>query len=254
MYRTRIRGTPRKRSVYARATILKGKNTGPGICRTTAMTSARIRIKTSEIAKISTFRRNAPTTEGVLGVPTADCQRWKGLKKRSATISLPGASTKTTAMAAKNNTVLALETSTARPPSILEPRSAPGAPAGSLGSGWSPGPVPLVVILLLEGGDAQVLLQVLLLELPQRPVLLHLAQDLVDAAHERVALLEEHPELLVPGVLSDHLRVLYLEVAQVDRRHQVGDEGVDLAALQGALRVVGGVVDLGLRVGLHRLV
>src|SRR5918997_2282550 len=254
MYRTRIRGTPRKRSVYARATILKGKNTGPGICRTTAMTSARIRIKTSEIAKISTFRRNAPTTEGVLGVPTADCQRWKGLKKRSATISLPGASTTTTAMAAKNNTVLALETSTARPPSILEPRSAPGVPAGSRGSGWSPGPVPLVVILLLEGRDAQVLLQVLLLELPQRPVLLHLGEDLVHAPDERVALLEEHPELLVSGILADHHRVVYLEVAQVHRRHQVGDHGVDLAALQGRPGVVGGVVDLGVLVRLDSLV
>src|SRR5918998_1304386 len=193
------------------------------------------------------LRRNAPTTEGSLSVPTSDCLRWKGSKNRSATISLPGASTTTTAMTAKNRTVLTLETSTARPPSIFEPR--PGD-----GSSESAGPVPLVVILLLEGGDAQVLLQVLLLEIPQRPVLLHLAQDLVDAAHERVALLEEHPELLVPRVLADHLRVLDLEVPQVHRRHQVGDEGVDLAALKRALRVVRGVVDLGLGVGLHRLV
>src|ERR671917_2082522 len=193
------------------------------------------------------LRRNAPTTEGSLSVPTSDCLRWKGSKNRSATISLPGASTTTTAMTAKKRTVLTLETSTARPPSIFEPR--PGD-----GSSESAGPVPLVVILLLEGQDAQVLLQVLLLEVPQRPVLLHLAEDLVHAAHERVALLEEHPELLVPGVLADNLRVLYLDIAQVHRRHQVGHEGVDLAALQGALGVVCGVVDLGLRVWLERLV
>src|SRR5918998_4498252 len=150
-------------------------------------------------------------------------------------------------MTAKKRTVLTLETSTARPPSIFEPR--PGD-----GSSESAGPVPLVVILLLEGGDLQVLLQVLLLEVPQRPVLLHLAEDLIHAAHERVALLEEHPELLVRRVLADDLRVLYLEVAQVDRRRQIGHEGVDLAALQGALDVVGGVVDLGLLVRLDLLV
>src|ERR687893_1125808 len=256
MYRTRIRGTPRKRSVYATASIRKGKKTGPGICRTTAMTSARIRIKTSEIMNISTFKRKAPTTDGVPVVPTIDCPRWKGLKNLSATISLPGASTTIVATTAKNSTVLALETSTARPPSIFEPRPALGddAPAGSLGSSWSPGPVPLVVILLLEGRDAQVLLQVLLFELPQRPVLLHLGEDLVHASDERVALLEEHPELLVSGVLADHHRVVYLEVAQVHGRHQVGDHGVDLAALQRRPGVVGRVVDLGLLVRLDRFV
>src|SRR5918997_1138416 len=53
MYSTRIKGTPRNRSVYATANNRKGKNTGPGIPRTTAMTSARTRIKTSETTKIS---------------------------------------------------------------------------------------------------------------------------------------------------------------------------------------------------------
>src|SRR3712207_1173399 len=214
MYKTRIRGIPRNRSVYATATIRKGKNTGPGICRTTAMTRARIRIKTSEITKISTFKRKAPTTDGVPCVPTIDCQRWKGLKKRSATISLPGASTAMRAITAKKRIVLALETSTALPPSIFEPR--PG--LDSCGSNLSPGPVPLVVILFLEGRDAQVLLQVFLLESAQRPVLLHLAEDLVYAPNQRVSLLEEHPELLVPGVLAGDYRVVDLDVAQVNRR------------------------------------
>src|SRR5215213_9700836 len=195
------------------------------------------------------FKRNAPTTEGSLSVPRNDCLRWKGSKNRSATISLPGASTTMAAMTAKNSIVLRLETRTARPPSIFEPRS-----RGGDGSSESAGPVPLVVILLLEGRDAQVLLQVLFLEVPQRPVLLHLAEDLVDAAHERVALLEEHPELLVPRILADHLCVLYLEVAQVYRRYQVGDDGVDLTALQSRLGVVGGVVDLGLLVRLYGFV
>src|SRR5918997_3298417 len=167
------------------ATIRKGKKAGPGIWRTTAMTRARIRIKTSETMKISTFKRNAPTTDGSLCVPRKDCLRWKGLKNLSATTLLPGASTTIAAMAAKNRIVLALETNTARPPSILEPRPSLGGgePAGPAGLGFSPGPVPLVVILLLEGRDAQVLFQVLLLEFLQRPILLHLAEDLVHAAH-----------------------------------------------------------------------
>src|SRR5918998_366729 len=220
------------------ATIRKGKKAGPGIWRTTAMTRARIRIKTSETMKISTFKRNAPTTDGSLCVPRKDCLRWKGLKNRSATTSLPGASTTTTAMAAKNSTVLALDTSTARFPRIRDPR-----PEGA----DDPGSVPLAVTLLFQGRDVQVLLQVLLLKLLQGPVALHLPKDLVHAADERVALLEEHPELLVARVLADHCRAIDLEVPQVDCGHKIGDEDVDLAALQRGLGVVGGVVDLGLR-------
>src|SRR5215210_279395 len=142
------------------------------------MKRARIRIKTSEIMKILTFSKNAPATDGVLSVPKNDCSRWKGLKNRSATTSLPGASATITASTAKNSTVLALETSTARLPSIFEPRPAIGddEPAGY---SLSPGPVPLFVLLLLEGREAQVLLQVLLFEFLQRPILLQLNEDLV---------------------------------------------------------------------------
>src|SRR5215203_6382270 len=246
MYRTRIKGTPLKRSVYATATSLKGKNTGPGIPLTTAMTRARIRMKTSETVKIFTLSKNAPRTEGLPPEPTRDCQRCEGLKNRSATTPLPGANTTTTAMIAKKSTVLALDTSTPLLPRAREPRS-----RGTDG----PGPAgPPSVTLLLEGGDVQVLLKVLLLQLIQGPVALHLAKDLVYAPDERVALLEEHPELLVARVLPDYGGALYLEVAQVDRGHQVGDEGVDLAALQGGLRVVGRVVDLGILGWLYCLV
>src|SRR5215211_1716496 len=153
MYRTRIKGTPLKRSVYATATSLKGKNTGPGIPLTTAMTRARTRIKTSETVKIFTLSKNAPRTEGVPSEPTRDFQRCEGLKNRSATTSLPGASTTTTAMIAKKSTVLALDTSTPRFPRAREPRPADG--PGATG--------PPSVTLLLEGGNVQVLLQVLLL-------------------------------------------------------------------------------------------
>src|ERR671913_1553286 len=248
MYRTRIKGTPLKRSVYATATSLKGKNTGPGILLTTAMTRARIKIKTSETMKICTLSRKAPRTEGRPSEPTSDCQRCCGLKNRSATTPLPGASTTTTAMIAKNSTVLALDTKAPRFPRAREPR--PGSP-GADGPGAEGPPC---ATLVLQGGNVQVLLQVLLLELLEGPIVLHLAEDLVYAADERVALLEEHPELLVARVLPDYGRALYLDVAQVDRGHQVGNEDVDLAALQGGLRVVGGVVDLGILGWLYRLV
>jgi hypothetical protein len=78
-------------------------------------------MKTSEIKKILTFNKNAPTTDGVLWVPTNDCHRWKGLKKRSATSQLPGARTRTAATREKNRTVLALETRIARPPRARDP-------------------------------------------------------------------------------------------------------------------------------------
>src|SRR5215217_6010515 len=246
MYRTRIKGTPLKRSVYATATSLKGKNTGPGIPLTTAMMRAKIRIKTSEMVKIFTLSKNASRTDGSPSEPTSDCQRCDGLKNRSATTSLPGASTTTTAMIAKKSTVLALDTSTPRFPRAREPRP---------GSRGAPGAaVPPSVTLPLEGGNVQVLLQVLLLQLLEGPVALHLAEDLVYAADERVALFEKHPELLVAWVLSDHGRAIYHEVAQVDRCHQVGDEDVDLAALQRGLSIVGRFVDLGILGRLHLLV
>src|SRR5215213_5736104 len=212
------------------------------------MTRARTRMKTSETVKIFTLSKNAPRTEGVPSKPTRDCQRCDGSKNRSATTPLPGASTTTTAMIAKKSTVLALETSTPLFPSAREPRP------GSRGADAPGAAVPPLVTLPLEGGDVQVLLQVLLLQFLQGPVALHLAEDLVYAADERVALFEEHPELLVAGVLSDHGRAIYHEVAQVDRCHQVGDEDVDLAALQRGLGVVGRVVDLGILGRLHLLV
>src|SRR5918993_1299286 len=248
MYRTRSKGTPLKRSVCATATSLNGKNTGPGIPLTTAMTRARIRIKTSEMVKIFTLSKSAPRTEGFPSEPTSDCQRCEGLKNRSATTLLPGASTTTTAMIAKNSTVLALDTRTPRLPRAREPLP------GSRGADGPGAAGPPCATLLLQGGNVQVLLQVLLLELLEGPIVLHLAEDLVHAADERVALLEEHPELLVARVLPDYGRAGYLDVAQVDRYYQIGDEGVDLAALQRGLRVVGAVVDLGVGGRLYRLV
>src|SRR5215217_6223785 len=210
------------------------------------MTSARIKIKTSETVKIFTFRKNAPRTEGLIPEPMSDCQRCCGLMNRSATISLPGDSTTITAITAKKSTVLALDTSTPRFPSAREPR-----PASAEGPG-APGPPPST--LLLEAWDVQVLLQVLLLQLFQGSVLLHRGERLVHAADQRVALLQQYPELLVARVLAYDGRAVYLEVAQVNRGNQVGDEDVDLAALQGGFGVVGGVEDFRVLRRLYRLV
>jgi hypothetical protein len=117
------------------------------------MTRARIRIKASATMKICTLSKNAPRTEGTPSEPTSDCQRCCGLKNRSATTPLPGANTTPAAMIAKNSTVLALDTSTPLFPRTREPRPADG--PGAAG--------PPSVTLLLEGGNVQVLLQVLLL-------------------------------------------------------------------------------------------
>src|SRR5215213_5047628 len=156
------------------------------------MTRARTRMKTSETVKIFTLSKNAPRTEGVPSKPTRDCQRCDGSKNRSATTPLPGASTTTTAMIAKKSTVLALDTRTPLFPRAREPR-----PWSLPGAGGPGAPGPPCVTLLLQGGDFQELLQVLLLELLEAPIVLHLAEHLVYAADERVALLEEHPALFV---------------------------------------------------------
>src|SRR5215210_5199664 len=131
------------------------------------MTRARIRIKTSETMKIRTLSQNAPRTEGRPSEPTRESQRCEGSKNRSATIPLPGASTTTTAMIAKNSTVLALDTSTPRFPSARDPLPADG--PGAAG--------PPSVTLLLQGWDVQELLQVLLLQLIEGSIGLHLAED-----------------------------------------------------------------------------
>src|ERR687890_922549 len=148
------------------------------------MMRARIRIKTSETMKIFTLSKNALSTEGKPSEPTSDCQRCVGLKNRSATTLLPGASTTTTAIVAKKSTVLALDTSTPLLPRAREPRPEDGPWAAE----------PPSVTLLLQGGDVQVLLQVLLLQFLEGPVALHLAEHLIYAADERVALLEERSE------------------------------------------------------------
>ncbi|MGH2698943.1 MAG: hypothetical protein ACRDJL_07080 [Actinomycetota bacterium] len=90
--------------------------------RTTAMTSANTRITTSATKKILTFSPKAPSTDGEVSVPLRDCTRSSKEKKRSPTSCTPGLSATMRARAPKKTTVLAVDTSTPRPPSMREPR------------------------------------------------------------------------------------------------------------------------------------
>ena len=94
----------------------------------------------------------------------------------------------------------------------------------------------------------------LLLDLLQRAVVLQLGERLVDAVAERVALLEEHPEVLLAadrGELPDDGPVLDLLGADEEERgREVDDDAVDLLPVQGRDDVVRRVVDARLLVGL----
>ena len=146
-----------------------------------------------------------------------------------------------TASNVKKTTVLATAMTTPRRPSppditlprILEPRFS--------------------FSVLLQDGRAADLRQPLVLDLRQRPVGLQLRQRLVDTAHERVPLLEDHAEVLAGRArreLAENLAVRHLRRRDVERRRQVDDERVRLAVLQRGDRGIVGVVDGGLLRGL----
>src|SRR5437667_2831488 len=153
-----------------------GKKTGPGRLRTTARTSARTRMNASAIMKIFTFSRNAREISGI------DALNSVQLKNVRLTSGQPGACVIATASTVKNTTVLSTATVTPRRPSpaevtlprIFEPRFA--------------------FRRLFQHG--RVRLEPFRLEALQRAVRVELCQRSVDAADERVSLLEDHPEVL----------------------------------------------------------
>src|SRR5690348_7246170 len=126
-----------------------------------------------------------------------DCHMSCGLKNVCLTSAAPGASRTAATSAASTTTVLTVDTVAAprlRTASSLGPRPVVTkvfVPAGS---------APLMS--RLEAGNAGVDLQPLLRELVQRAVGLHLRYRLVDAGGQRVALLEDHPEVLEIGRAS----------------------------------------------------
>src|SRR6476659_5724900 len=151
-----------------------GKNTGPGRLRTTASASGRM--NASEIKKIFTFSRNARAISGIDALNS--CQ----LKNVCLTSGHPGACVIARASTVKKTMVL----STA----IVTPRR-PSPPAVTLPRIFEPR---FSFRRLFQHG--RVSLEPLGLQALQRAVGAELRQRVVDAADERVALLEDHAEML----------------------------------------------------------
>src|SRR5258705_3391779 len=178
-----------------------GKKTGPGRLRTTARTSARTRMNASAITKILTFSRNAREISGIESLNSFQ------LKNVRFTSGQPGACVIATASKVKKTTVLSRATVTPRRPSplavtlprIFEPRFA--------------------FRRLFQHG--RVSLEPFGLEALERAVCPELCQRAVDAADERVALLEDHAEMLRRSdrrELAKDLAVRDLHGRDVERR------------------------------------
>src|SRR4029077_13510940 len=178
-----------------------GKNTGPGKLRTTASASASTRMNASEIKKIFTFSRNARAISGIDALNS--CQ----LKNVRLTSGQPGACVIATASTVKKTMVL----STA----IVTPRR-PSPPAVTLPRIFEPR---VAFRRLFQHG--RVNLEPLGLQVLQRAVGAELRQRVVDAADERVALLEDHAEMFGrPGrrELAQDLAVRDLRCRDVEGR------------------------------------
>ena len=104
------------------------------------------------------------------------------------------------------------------------------------------GPAPRPARAHCSTGTSTTLGEPLLLELGQGAVGRERGERLVDAGDQRVALLEQHPELLLlPGLgleLADDRALRDLHGGDVERGRQVGEDRVDLAVEQ---RLLGGV-------------
>src|SRR5262249_25199604 len=146
--------------------------------RSTASRSASGRMIASAIRNIFTLRRNASAMPG-----KSDVKRWP-LKNVRCTSGQPGLFAIAKPRAVKTSAVLTRAMTTvrrppprdlSRPPRIFELRSSVG---------------------LAEDRNCDDLGQPGLVDLLERPVPLHHRKALVDAADERVALLEGHAEVL----------------------------------------------------------
>src|SRR6266550_2335917 len=196
-----------------------GKKTGPGRLRRTARTRARTRMNASAIMKIFTFSRNAREISGI-----DDLNSFQ-LKNVRLTSGHPGACVIATASTVKKTAVLSTATVTPRRPSpaevtlprIFEPRFA--------------------FRRLFQHG--RVGLEPLGLQARERAVRAELRQRVVDAAHERVSLREDHPEVLRRSgrrELAQDLALRDLHGRDVERRGQVDHEAVDLLVLESGDR------------------
>src|SRR6266487_1594060 len=180
---TRIVGTPRNRSVYITAIARKGKNTGPGSPRSSAIRSAATRISASAIRKILMLTRKARAISG--NESTKICPS----KNAFLTAGQPAELTTAKTTTAATTSVLASAMATPlRPPPfrsarIREPR---------------PGSAPtLTPRALLQDGSVGLGGEPLVLEAGERPVCLQRRECLVHAWDQRAPLFRDRPEVLL---------------------------------------------------------
>src|SRR5581483_8301667 len=164
------------------------------------------------------------------GSPMNECHMFAGLKNVWRTFALPGASRNNTTRTPMTTIVDVVETATARllpgSPSNRDRREPESrfSPPSSRSAG-SPSALPSG----LDGGDTDVDLQVLVLQLGERAVRPQRGQCLVDARHQRVVLGEQQAVVLAGGrELRDHDRAGDLRRGDVLRRRRVRHKGGDL--------------------------
>src|SRR3954468_5667944 len=193
-----------------------GKNTGPGRLRMTASASASTRMNASEIKKIFTFSRNARAISGIDALNS--CQ----LKNVRLTSGHPGACVIARASTVKKTMVL----STA----MVAPRR-PSPPAVTLPRIFEPR---VAFRRLFQHGRAAGLGDPLLLEALKRAVALQFREGLVDAAYERVPLVENEAEMLLGPTARESAhdqRIRHLHGCDVKGRREIDDETIDLLVL-----------------------
>src|SRR4051794_38317141 len=229
-----------------------GKNTAPGRLRRTATSRARARITTSATRKYSMFRTNFLAISGKLSRNSSP------LKNACLTAGQFFEWTITHTIAPNTTTVLTTAITTPLAPSRRSPVLATSRdrrpPPGTSGPGSGSDPMSYAFGELTPGGlaledrdgaDVRLLGQPLLLEVGQGPVVRHGPERLVHACHQRIPLLEGHPDVvggaaLRVGELSDDDAVLHLlheRVGDVQRGRQVDHHGVHLVRVEGGHRV-----------------
>src|SRR5262245_19533750 len=179
-------------------------------------------MKTSATRKIRTLMRNA------CAIPGKESRKTWGSKNACLTSGQPDALTTIATRAPTTTIVLSRATAIARPP--------PGDAEPMMRERLSP----LRALPQVRGAR---LGEVLLLQRPHRAVRPQAAERAVHALDERVALAEDHPEMLARAALRqlpDDRAVVELGRHDVERGGQVDDDPVDLARLEGGDRVVVG--------------
>src|SRR5262245_680190 len=184
-------------------------------------------MKTSAVRKIRTLMRKASA------IPGNDSRKTSGSKNACLTSGHPDALTTIATSTPTTTSVLMVATAIARPvPGAAEPMMRE----------------PLLPVSALPEVRGAGGCQVLPLEALHRAVRPQPVQRPVHAPGKRIALLEDHPEVLAGTSLRKlaHDRpVVELDGHDVERRWQVDDDAVDLARVQRSDRVVVRVVDGG---------